>query len=97
MATTSPILLIAGDHAGDHISENDSGEPVLTISQFIDELWQGVYSLDSRPIRLQLDEDVDDEDWNRIHDQARLLGLANRLDVQQREPALAAAPEAARR
>ena len=97
MATTSPTLLIAGDRAGDHAGENDSGGHILTVSQFIDELWQGVYSLDSRPIRLQLDEDVDDEDWNRIHDQARLLGLANRLDVQQREPALAAAPAAARR
>lgn len=88
-AIARPLLIV-----GDRFFGFSGQEGVLTVSQFIDELGLGVYSLDDRPIVIQAGQGVTSAERQSIHDHARLFGLAERLDFRYHEPALAARNEA---
>ncbi|EPD56896.1 MULTISPECIES: AfsA-related hotdog domain-containing protein [Streptomyces] len=90
-ATANPrTLLLVGDRFAGFAAHAD----VLTVTQFTDEMRLGVYSWDTHPIRVRAGQGVTRHEWELVREQALLLGLAERLDFDFREPALAARGEA---
>ncbi|MGW1210966.1 AfsA-related hotdog domain-containing protein [Streptomyces sp. NPDC002499] len=90
-ATATPrTLLIVGDRFVGFAAQDD----VLTVTQFVEEMRLGVYSWDTRPILVRAGQGVTAEEWELVRGQAQLLGLADRLDLDYRAPALAGRGEA---
>ncbi|MDT7846343.1 AfsA-related hotdog domain-containing protein [Streptomyces justiciae] len=92
MSATATLrtLLLVGDRFAGFAAQQD----VLTVSQFIEEMRLGVYSWDSRPVRVRAGQGVTTEDADNVRDAALLLGLGDRLDLDFRAPALAGRGEA---
>jgi hypothetical protein len=92
MSATATLrtLLLVGDRFAGFAAQQD----VLTVSQFIEEMRLGVYSWDSRPVRVRAGQGVTPEDAEIVRDAALLLGLGDRLDLDFRAPALAGRGEA---
>ncbi|MFE9448791.1 AfsA-related hotdog domain-containing protein [Streptomyces sp. NPDC006739] len=90
-STATPrTLLLVGDRFAGFAAQQD----VLTVSQFIEEMRLGVYSWDSRPIRIRAGQGVTVVEWERVRGEALLLGLTERLDFDFRAPDLAGRGEA---
>ncbi|MFF6997585.1 AfsA-related hotdog domain-containing protein [Streptomyces sp. NPDC008313] len=90
MSATTRTLLIVGDRFVGFASQDD----VLTVTQFIEDMRLGVYSWDTRPIRVRAGQGITADEWQQVYDQALLLGLAERLEFHYEAPALAERGEA---